>query len=222
MLAESTVRRRMQALEARGVIRQGDQTEARKIPANRRPVVYDLQVPLSFFRAEKRYDGGEAELSVNIWRAGRGRAPLTPQDRPDLASAPERKSREKGADVGVSEGHPKPGVSGDSPRGFTQTPPGVSRGHPTLSLTLPRTLGAVPRAARLLLTPWRHRAAASPPVTREAATTLLLHRKHRPHVPALRAAHPRRSSPGPDSTLPQRAGSGRGSSWQPTRPTRTA
>lgn len=126
-LAESTVRRRMNDLEARGVIRQGDQTAARVIPANRRPVVYDLQVPLSYFRPEKRYDGGDVELSVNIWRAGRGRPPLTPQDRPDLAPAPERKPRaEKTSDSGVSQGHPKPGVSEGHPQGFQgDTPRGV-------------------------------------------------------------------------------------------------
>lgn len=126
-LAESTVRRRMGDLEDRGLIRQGDQRSALMIPANRRPVVYDLQVPLSYFRAEKRYDGAEAELSVNIWRAGRGRPPLTPQDRPELAPAPERKPRaDKAPDSGVSQRHPKPGVSEGHPQGFhADTPRGV-------------------------------------------------------------------------------------------------
>lgn len=138
-LAESTVRRRMNDLEDRGLIRQGDQTSARIIPANRRPVVYDLQVPLSFFRADKRYDGGDAELSVNIWRAGRGKAPLTPADRPDLAPAPERKPRaEKDPDSGVSVGHPKPGVSEGHPQGFhTDTPRGVP-GTPNPPLNPPQ------------------------------------------------------------------------------------
>src|SRR4029453_13423698 len=40
--SDRTVRRKLLDLEARGVIRRGDQTRARHIPANVRPVVWDL------------------------------------------------------------------------------------------------------------------------------------------------------------------------------------
>lgn len=138
-LAERTVQRRIGTLEERGLLRRGDQTSARMIPADRRPVVYDLQVPYSFFRPEKSYAGADVELSVNIWRAGRGRPPLTAQDRPDLTAAPEKGQRadrgvkRRQAD-GVTTSHPvdQDGVTTSHPRGDYESPHGVTTSHPTL------------------------------------------------------------------------------------------
>lgn len=138
-LAERTVQRRIGTLEDRGLIKRGDQTAARMIPAARRPVVYDVQVPFSFFRAEKTYGGGDAELSVNVWRAGRGRAPLTPADRPELDAAPEKNERtDKGVKrprtAGVTDSHPTPeaGVTESHPQDDYESPQGVTASHPTL------------------------------------------------------------------------------------------
>lgn len=156
-LARRTVQRRMDALAERGLIKLGDQREAFRIPEAFRPVVWDLQVPYSYFREDKNSRDGETVLSVNIYRAGRGRPPLTPAMRPDLALAPEKKKR---ADVGVKR--PKTGVGaasgGDykSPRdseapgtpqagGDYKSPGGrlvdtgvVSGSHPTLPSYLPQ------------------------------------------------------------------------------------
>jgi hypothetical protein len=151
-LAERTVQRRIGFLEDRGLLKRGDQTSARMIPADRRPVVYDLQVPYSFFRPEKTYDRSEAELSVNIWRAGRGRAPLTPEDRPDLVAAPEKNRRidngvprpkKESPDPGspdpvesdgVTTSHPaeSDGVTTSPGRGDYESHRGVTTSHPTL------------------------------------------------------------------------------------------
>lgn len=162
-LAERTVQRRMGTLEERGLIKRGDQSAARMIPADRRPVVYDVQVPLSFFRPEKTYDG-EGELSVNIWRAGRGRAPLTAADRPELAPPPEKTNRtDKGTKRprtdGVTTSHPveegeSGGVTTSHPRGDYESPGGVTTSHPTLPTNPPHD---PPRSAA-------RSAATAPPV----------------------------------------------------------
>jgi hypothetical protein len=160
-LAERTVQRRIATLEERGLLRRGDQGSARMIPVDRRPIVYDLQVPYSFFRPEKSYNGADVELSVNVWRAGRGRPPLTPQDRPEHAPAPEKNQRvDKGvkrprAD-GVTTSHPAgdDGLTTSQGRGDYESPHGVTTSHPTLPNNPPHD---PPRSAAL-------RAATATPV----------------------------------------------------------
>ncbi|QYN41091.1 hypothetical protein K1T35_47980 (plasmid) [Pseudonocardia sp. DSM 110487] len=90
---EQTVKRRMRALRERGVIAYGDQSLAAKIPANRRPKVYDLMIPVSFYSPTQLAE-------VNRMREENGRPPLTPENRPDLPeAAPSRKAR---SDTGTS------------------------------------------------------------------------------------------------------------------------
>lgn len=88
MLADRTVRRRLEAMEERGLIARGDQEAAARFPADRRPVVWDLQIPYSWFSNIGR---------TNEFRASRNRPPITRENRPDLGSAPEPKRR---ADAG--------------------------------------------------------------------------------------------------------------------------
>lgn len=99
-----TVQRILQRLVKRGLIAKGDQSAARYIRADRRPVVYDLLIPYSWFPNPAR---------MNAERAQAGLPPLTPKDRPDIALAPERKRR---SDVGKPR--PKKEQRGDceSPR----------------------------------------------------------------------------------------------------------
>lgn len=95
LVAERTVRRRLGSLEERALIRRGDQSVVEnnpKIPADKRPVVWDVMVPLSYYR-----DVEEMQQD----RATRGLAPLTAAQRPNHGEAPAPKRR---ADVGK----PKP------------------------------------------------------------------------------------------------------------------
>lgn len=84
---QQTIKDRMKALEARGVIRLGDQRIAAHIPANRRPNVYDLMIPASYYSPSQLAD-------VNAEREERGLGPLDLADRPDLpVPPPSRKAR---------------------------------------------------------------------------------------------------------------------------------
>lgn len=105
LLSDRTVRRKLADMEARGVIARGDQRAVEHIPADQRPIVWDLQMPYSWFSNIQR---------INETRHTRGRAPLTPEDRPDLSGAPDPKKR---ADVGQPK--PKPGrpVESDTEEG---------------------------------------------------------------------------------------------------------
>ncbi|MGV9383521.1 hypothetical protein ACWDRB_47445 [Nonomuraea sp. NPDC003707] len=86
MCDTKTVQKMQAALRKRGIIASGNQSAAAHIPANRRPHVYDLQIPYSWF--------SDAQMAqVNAERATRGLPPLTPADRPNLAPAPARTSR---------------------------------------------------------------------------------------------------------------------------------
>ncbi len=85
-----TVQRVIQRLVKRRLIAPGDQSAAQYIRADRRPVVYDLMIPYSWFPNPER---------MNEERQGRGLPPLTPADRPDIAAAA-AKARRK--DAGVS------------------------------------------------------------------------------------------------------------------------
>jgi len=83
-LSPATVKRRMRALEERGLIRRGDQTLAERYPLYVRPVVWDLMIPYSWFPNIDR---------IQRYRAERGEPPLRRQDRPALAPAPEKARR---------------------------------------------------------------------------------------------------------------------------------
>jgi hypothetical protein len=100
-----TVLRTLQRLEGRGLIAKGDQSAAAYLRADRRPVVYDLMIPYSWFSNIDR---------INRERADRGRSPLTREGRPDLAAPPEKRRR---SDLGRKRA-PRAGERGDyeSPR----------------------------------------------------------------------------------------------------------
>jgi len=89
MVDVRTVRRRLAELEARGIIARGDQRAVEHLPADKRPIVWDVMIPHVAFA-----DGIE---DVNDYRAGKGRGPITPENRPPLTDAPEAKRR---ADAG--------------------------------------------------------------------------------------------------------------------------
>lgn len=107
MCDEQTVKDRIRKLIRRGLIRVApDQSPADYLPAHRRPRVYELLIPYSWY-------GKGAIERVNQGRVERGRDPLTPENRPDLAPAPPRKRR---ADA-------KPTKRGSAKRGGVQDPP---------------------------------------------------------------------------------------------------
>ena len=83
-MGERTVHAKLAALTERGVIGvAADQMPPgmERIPANRRPVVYDLLIPLSWFPNLDR---------IQRERARRGLPPLTADERPDLAPPEKR------------------------------------------------------------------------------------------------------------------------------------
>lgn len=84
-----TVKKKVRAMESRGILARGDQSVAAYIRADRRPVVYDLMIPLSWFSNLDR---------IQEYRAALGRPPLSARSRPDLGGSPERVRR---ADFGV-------------------------------------------------------------------------------------------------------------------------
>ncbi|MFB7222438.1 helix-turn-helix domain-containing protein [Streptomyces sp. NPDC056227] len=84
VLDPKTVQRRLRSLAARKVIALGNQAAAAYIPEWYRPNVYDLLIPFSWYPDVEQ---------VNAERKRRGKAPLTPQERPDLAPAPPKKQR---------------------------------------------------------------------------------------------------------------------------------
>lgn len=83
-----TVIRRVNDMKARGILRRGNQDVVAYLPKGKRPVVYDIQIPHAWFP--------DIDL-INRGRAQRGQPPLTPEMRPPLSPAPEKKKR---ADAG--------------------------------------------------------------------------------------------------------------------------
>ncbi|MFC8277804.1 helix-turn-helix domain-containing protein [Streptomyces sp. NPDC057271] len=105
-----TVLRCFQALEARGLIAEGDQRAAEYIRADRRPVVYDLLIPYSWFPNIDR---------INKERQERGRPPLTRSTRPDIAPAPAKKQR---SDKGKPRAKKQAADQQESSRGDSKSP----------------------------------------------------------------------------------------------------
>jgi len=113
-----TVKRRIGSLEERRLIARGDQRAADRYRADRRPVVWDLMIPYSWFPNLDR---------IQAYRAERGRPPLTWADRPDLADPPPRRLR---SDAGTkrssrrdsAEGLEDPPHDGSSRAGGLQDP----------------------------------------------------------------------------------------------------
>ncbi|MFD0509273.1 helix-turn-helix domain-containing protein [Streptomyces chiangmaiensis] len=103
-----TAQRRLKSMTERGLIAKGNQAAAAYIPEHFRPTVYDLMIPYSWFPDIEQ---------VNAERKAKGKAPLTPEERPDLAEAPPRKQR---ADKG--QRRPKRGWGLQVPRGGLSVP----------------------------------------------------------------------------------------------------
>lgn len=84
MVDVRTVRRKLPELELRRLIGRGDQSAAEHIPADKRPVVYDVLVPYVRFMDIEQ---------TNRYRANRGRKPLTEGNRPLQPPAPAKPTR---------------------------------------------------------------------------------------------------------------------------------
>lgn len=91
MCEDTSIKRRIRALQERRVIAPGDQTIAAYIDARYRPRVWDLLIPFSWY-------GPTVKLEVNQERLERGLPPLDDVARPPLLPPPPRKVR---ADSGV-------------------------------------------------------------------------------------------------------------------------
>lgn len=78
MLTDRSVRDKLKALEARGILVRGDQRLVAHFPGDKRPVVWDLAIPFTWWGV--RWD------RMNRSRTTRGLRPLQPEQRPDLAA----------------------------------------------------------------------------------------------------------------------------------------
>lgn len=84
-----TVERKCHAMEKRGIIRRQPGPKPAgwvRLPGDKKTVVWEIMIPHSYFSAQQL-------ANTNETRAERGRAPITPKNRPDLAPAPEKKAR---------------------------------------------------------------------------------------------------------------------------------
>lgn len=73
--SERSVQRALDGLRSRRIIAEGDQSAARYLRVDRKPTVYDLLIPYTWFSNVER---------INLERERMGRPPLTPLDRPDF------------------------------------------------------------------------------------------------------------------------------------------
>jgi len=117
-----TVKRRLRALLKRGLIALGDQALVAHYRSDRRPKVYDLLIPYTWYSADQI-------AKVNTECVQRGNAPLTPQDRPRLNPAPPRTKR---ADAGVPNANRRKAKPAAPTTGTTalQEPPPVHEDSP--------------------------------------------------------------------------------------------
>ncbi|MFJ2477743.1 helix-turn-helix domain-containing protein [Streptomyces sp. NPDC087659] len=122
-----TVLRALQRLEERRLIAKGDQRAAEYLRKDRRPVVYDLLIPVSWYSRDQL-------AKVNADRARRGLEPLSPELRPDIEQAPEKSRRsdlKKPNPRRSRKSHPPETSREETPRGVSETsreetPRGVS------------------------------------------------------------------------------------------------
>ncbi|MFJ8314039.1 MULTISPECIES: hypothetical protein [unclassified Streptomyces] len=101
-VSEETVKRCWRNMLKRGLIAKGDQDLVKHYRADKRPVVYDLLIPYTWFSNIDR---------INAERERLGRPPLTPENRPPIAPAPAKTPR-------ADKGKPRPPKA----RGNSKTP----------------------------------------------------------------------------------------------------
>lgn len=140
-----TILRCLQRLEERRLIGRGDQRAAEYIRADRRPTVYDLLIPYTWFPNIER---------TNKERQERGRAPLTAKSRPDIAPAPMKRKRSDAGKKRKPRGDlqsprtksaaPTHGVTTSPERGDYKSGTGCLEDTRTSPLNQPLTLSRVP------------------------------------------------------------------------------
>jgi len=89
----------IQDLMSRGLLAVGNQDAAKYLDPRYRPVVYDLLIPYGWFPSIDR---------ISRYRSRKGRAPITPDDRPEIPLPPDRPRRS-------DFGKPKPRRPGQAP-----------------------------------------------------------------------------------------------------------
>lgn len=168
-LDPQTVQRRTKALVVRGLLSPGDQRAAQYIPEWCRPVVYDVMIPYSWFSNIER---------INEYRRLRGRAPLTPEARPDIAAAPDKKrradtgkKRQKVADRKAPPIYKTPGVDSASTPPIYETPPISETPTPHLQDADPLSTRGTTHPYNPPLEPPQETTAAAGPVDNSSTTT---------------------------------------------------
>lgn len=127
-LDPKAVQRNLAELERRGVITSGDQRRAEYIRADRRPHVWDLSIPATW------YEPGRL-AKINQDRAADGLEPLTADNRPTLAPAPAKTRR---SDLGKPRMRPDEAPGNEPERGDSESPRQTSRGDSQSSRDSPR------------------------------------------------------------------------------------
>ena len=97
MCDEKTIKRRLDALRARGVIAYGDQDLAKHLDQRYQPKVYDLMIPYEWYRQNGHL------TTINRERIERGLGLLTPYSRPGLHAATRKNRSDKGIARGTDE-----------------------------------------------------------------------------------------------------------------------
>lgn len=115
MCSSGTATKTLKALRERGIIAYGDQSAAEYLDPRYRPTVYDIQIPYSWYSEEQI-------KKVNAKRAEKGLPPLTPDDRPPLGPAPDRKSRSDKGVPNPARGRRRHDDEDDDVRGVSETP----------------------------------------------------------------------------------------------------
>ncbi|MEU6929019.1 hypothetical protein AB0A05_07625 [Streptomyces sp. NPDC046374] len=137
---EKTAGRRCREMETRGLLKR--QTEHRSkawlaIPREQRPVIWEVMVPAEWWSPAQLAD-------INEQRAGLGRPPLTPENRPALASAPPKKNRsdkgtkrpkrnDQSSDPGTDSPGGHPGTDSPHPGDYESGPRGLEVPQPSES-----------------------------------------------------------------------------------------
>lgn len=101
-----TAQRHLDAMIERGLVAEGDQEVVQHLRADRRPTVYDILVPHSWYSDDQLED-------VNEDRAERGLPPLSPEARPRLTSPP-KPGRSERSDKGQKNPKRRPATGATS------------------------------------------------------------------------------------------------------------
>ncbi|NDK24711.1 hypothetical protein FSY75_09520 [Streptomyces sp. TR1341] len=135
-----TAGRRCREMEQRGILKRQEEHRSKAwlaIPEEQRPVIWEVMIPAEWWSPAQLAD-------INDQRAGLGRPPLTPANRPAIAPAPPKKTRtdkgtkrpkkvDQSSDPGTTSPGGTPGTDSPHPQDSQSPPPGLVVPQPSES-----------------------------------------------------------------------------------------